>query len=152
MNRTGLVIALSLAAVAGLAFALYPELDLAVSRAFYDAAKQDFPLRFRPTLVWLRAESMWVITALIAPAIIALAVKLILPFTRMLMSGRAALFLIATLMLSRFLSSFLFGISARDPLTLAAVAPVLAAVAMAACAIPAWRASRVDPMIALRHE
>ena len=99
MNRTGLVIALGLAAVAGLAFALYPELDLAISRAFYDAAKQDFPLRFQPTLVWLRAESMWVITALIAPAVIALAVKLILPFTRMLMSGRAALFLIATLML-----------------------------------------------------
>jgi len=99
MNRTGLVIALSLAAAAGLAFALYPELDLAISRAFYDAAKQDFPLRFQPTLVWLRAESMWVITALIAPAVIAVAVKLILPFTRMLMSGRAALFLIVTLML-----------------------------------------------------
>src|SRR2546421_188614 len=99
MNRTGLVIALGLAAVAGLAFALYPELDLAISRAFYDAAKQDSRLRSRPTLVCLRAEGLWVTPALSAPAVIALAVKLILPFTRMLMSGRAALFLIATLML-----------------------------------------------------
>jgi lipid A 4'-phosphatase len=99
MNRTGLVIALGIAAVAGLVFALFPELDLAIARPFYDAAQQDFPLRFHPTLTWLRAESMWVVTALIAPAVVALALKLLLPFTRMLMSARAAVFLIATLIL-----------------------------------------------------
>jgi lipid A 4'-phosphatase len=99
MNRTGLMIALGIAAVAGVVFALYPELDLAIARPFYDAAKQDFPLRFDPMLAWLRNASMWVVTVLIAPAVVALALKLLLPFTRMLMSGRAVVFLIATLIL-----------------------------------------------------
>ena len=99
MNRTGLVVVLGLAAVTGLIFALYPELDLAIARAFYDPARQDFSLRFDRTLAWLRYESMWVITALVAPAAVALVVKLLLPFTRMLMSGRAVVFLIATLVL-----------------------------------------------------
>src|ERR671933_1906560 len=100
MNRTGLVIALGISAVAGLVFTLFPELDLAIARRFYDVGQQDFPLRFHPTLVWLRAESMWVVTALVAPAVVALALKLLLPFTRMLMSARAVVFLIATLILS----------------------------------------------------
>jgi lipid A 4'-phosphatase len=99
MSRAGLVIALGIAVVAGVLFALYPELDLAIARPFYDAAKQDFSLRFHPTLAWLRNESMWVVTALIAPAVVALVLKLLLPFTRMLMSGRAVVFLIATLIL-----------------------------------------------------
>src|SRR5215813_15199465 len=99
MNRTGLVIALAIAAVVGVVFALHPELDLAIARLSFDADKQDFALRFDPTLMWLRGESMWVITALVAPAAVALAVKLILPFTRMLMSARAAVFLVATLVL-----------------------------------------------------
>jgi membrane-associated PAP2 superfamily phosphatase len=99
MNRAGLVIVLGVAAAFGLVFALYPELDLAIARPFYDPAKQDFSLRFHPTLAWLRNESMWVVTALVAPAVAALAIKLLLPFTRMLMSGRAVVFLIATLIL-----------------------------------------------------
>lgn len=99
MNRTGLLLALGIALVAGLTFALYPELDLAIARRFYDAGQQDFPLRFHPWLAWLRHESMWIVTALVAPAGVALALKLLLPFTRMLMSGRAAVFLVATLVL-----------------------------------------------------
>jgi lipid A 4'-phosphatase len=97
MSRTGLVIALAVAAVAGLAFALHPELDLAIARLFYDPAAQDFPLRFDPVLRWLRNGSMWVIAALIAPAAVTLALKLLLPFRRMPMSGRAAVFLVVTL-------------------------------------------------------
>jgi putative ABC transport system permease protein len=54
--------------------------------------------------------------------------------------------------LTRFMSSMLFGVTARDPLTFAAVAALLAGVASLASYIPARRALRVDPMIALRHE
>jgi putative ABC transport system permease protein len=53
---------------------------------------------------------------------------------------------------SRVLGSLLFGIEARDPVTFGAAAFVLATVAMIACGAPAWRASRVDPVVALRGE
>jgi ABC-type antimicrobial peptide transport system permease subunit len=63
-----------------------------------------------------------------------------------------AIGLSASYVLTRTLSSELFGVSATDPLTYAGVALLLGAVAMLACYIPARRAMRVDPMIALRHE
>ena len=55
-------------------------------------------------------------------------------------------------MLSRVLSSLLFEISPRDPITFATVAAVLSVVALVACAIPAWRVTRVDPITVLRME
>ena len=54
------------------------------------------------------------------------------------------------LALTRFLGTLLFGVTASDPLTLAIVAAVMTAVALAATTIPAWRAARVDPAAALR--
>jgi putative ABC transport system permease protein len=69
-----------------------------------------------------------------------------------LASAGIAMGLVASLALTRLMSSLLFGVGATDPLTFAGVAALLAAAALLACCIPAWRAARVDPMIALRNE
>jgi putative ABC transport system permease protein len=54
--------------------------------------------------------------------------------------------------LARVIASFLFSVKPTDPTTYAAVAAALIAVALLACFIPAHRAARVDPMVALRYE
>ena len=63
-----------------------------------------------------------------------------------------AIGLAAALTLGRVMSRFLYGVTAADPLTLGAVVAVLATVALAACVVPARRATRVDPLVALRAE
>lgn len=54
--------------------------------------------------------------------------------------------------LTRLMSGLLHGVGPGDPATFAAATALLAAVALVASAIPAWRASRIDPLVALREE
>jgi putative ABC transport system permease protein len=54
--------------------------------------------------------------------------------------------------LAQFLSSMLFNVGKYDPVTFSAVAALLLLIAAAACLLPARRAMRVDPMVALRYE
>jgi putative ABC transport system permease protein len=70
----------------------------------------------------------------------------------MLSSGGIALGLVGAFWGTGLLSSLLYGISATDPMTFIVISAILAGVALTACFIPAQRATRVDPMIALRHE
>jgi putative ABC transport system permease protein len=63
-----------------------------------------------------------------------------------------ALGLILSFAVTRFMASLLFGVGANDPATLVAVSLTLALIALLACLIPARRAMRVDPMVALRYE
>jgi macrolide transport system ATP-binding/permease protein len=79
-------------------------------------------------------------------------VALVLKKAVVLILGGAATGIAAALGVTRLLASFLYGVKAGDPLTLAAVAGLLALVALAACYIPARRATKVDPLVALRYE
>src|ERR1043165_3122045 len=100
MNRTGLFVALGLALVIGLVFGIFPELDLKLAALFYDSATKSFPLKLNAVATLARDGAMWIAWGIALPAIVALLIKLARPDRPLLISGRAIVFLLVTLMLS----------------------------------------------------
>jgi len=78
--------------------------------------------------------------------------RLVLTQGSRLMLVGVGLGLVLSLALTRFLGSLLLGVTSTDALTFSSVAILLCAVALFSCFLPAWRAMRVHPMVALRHE
>ena len=105
MNRTGLFIALGLSLIIGLLFGIYPELDLKLAALFYDPATATFPLKQNGLAAFARDAAMWIAWALALPALFAIVAKLLRPDRRMLMPGRAAMFLLLTILLSAIVLS-----------------------------------------------
>jgi lipid A 4'-phosphatase len=99
MNRTGLAIALAVAAVVGLAFGIRPDLDLKLAALFFDPVK-GFWRSFDPTYLRLRDASTWLIALVAALAVAALVVKLVRPRRPLLMPGRAIVLMLLTLALA----------------------------------------------------
>jgi putative ABC transport system permease protein len=79
-------------------------------------------------------------------------IRLVVGHGMKLTAAGLALGLAASLVLTRLLTSWLYGVSAADPLTCGVIALLLTCVALLACYAPARRATKVDPLVALRHE
>jgi membrane-associated PAP2 superfamily phosphatase len=102
MNRIGLLIALVIAAVVGVIFGLYPELDLRLVRPFYeiDRGGNKFGLRTDELLIMVRETAMWLITAIALVPGFALAIKVVCPRSKLKVPGRAIVFMLTTLALA----------------------------------------------------
>ena len=100
MNRTGLVIALATAAVVGLVFGIWPDLDLKLAALFYDPARHGFWRSHDPTYLRLRDASTWLVALVAAPAVVALLLKLLRPRRPLAVPGRAIVLMLVTLALA----------------------------------------------------
>jgi putative ABC transport system permease protein len=101
-------------------------------------------------LVTQRTREMGIRTALGAQA--RDVVRLVMRQGAALTATGVSLGLVGAFAFTRLLQSFLYGVSARDPVTFGIVAALLAAVALLAAYVPARRASRADPLLAIRSE
>jgi lipid A 4'-phosphatase len=99
MNRTGLLIALAIAVVVGIVFGVYGRLDIDISGLFYQPKANLFRVNAQVWVQHAREAARLLIALIAAPAFFAIIGKLILPRRRMLIEGRAALLLAATLAL-----------------------------------------------------
>ena len=79
-------------------------------------------------------------------------VRMVVGEVSLLVLTGLALGMAAALSTSKFVASFLYGLQANDSLTLGLAVAILLATSLAAAGAPAWRAARIDPMVALRHE
>ena len=100
MNRTVLVIALAVAAVVGLVFGIWPDLDLKLAALFYDPARHGFWRSHDPTYLRLRDASTWLVALVAAPAVVALLLKLLRPRRPLVVPGRAIVLMLLTLALA----------------------------------------------------
>ena len=78
--------------------------------------------------------------------------KLVLRQAMIVVFAGVGIGLVASWALTRLLKSLLFNVSVTDPLTFAAISVLIILMALLACLIPAWRATKVDPLVALRYE
>jgi len=99
MNRTGLLVALGAACVVGLVFAVYPRLDIQISRPFFNTGVRMFAVNAQPWVQHTRDTVRLIVALLAAPAFIAIVVKVIWPRRPMLIDARAAIFIVSTLAL-----------------------------------------------------
>jgi len=99
MNRAGLAIVLAIAAVVGLVFGVWPDLDLKLAAPFFDQARGGFWRSYDPAYLRLRDAATWLIALTAMPAFVALALKLARPRRPLTIPGRAIIVMLVTLAL-----------------------------------------------------
>jgi lipid A 4'-phosphatase len=97
--RTMLVLILVAIAVVGVAFAICPDWDLALTHPFYDPATKQFPLSFNPAMNWLRNKAVLITIACLTCLAASVALKILRPGRQMWIPGRAVIFLTLTFLL-----------------------------------------------------
>lgn len=103
MNRAGLFVALAIALIAGIAFGVFPQIDVWLAHLFYNPTSKTFVLSPFGNAQYVRRAAMWIAWAFTLPAIVGVIVKLIRPEKPLLVSGRAIVFLLSTILMTAIL-------------------------------------------------